>query len=66
MFVLAEAVPRLFSPEPTDALGMVAFALLGLTVNGIAARCDCEVASRSTPALSRGIYLRMCLVGLQY
>ena len=37
VFVLAEAVPRLFSPEPTNPTGMVIFALLGVTVNGIAA-----------------------------
>ena len=37
VFVLVEAVPRLFNPEPTDAAGMVVFALLGVTVNWIAA-----------------------------
>ena len=36
-FVLAEAIPRLLEPEPTDALGMVGFAVLGVAVNGIAA-----------------------------
>lgn len=37
VFVLIEAVPRLFSPEPTNPAGMVIFALLGVTINGIAA-----------------------------
>ena len=36
-FVLAEAVPRLLAPEPMNAPGMVAFALLGVAVNGLAA-----------------------------
>ncbi len=36
-FVLAEAIPRLLEPEPTDALGMVGFAVLGVAVNGVAA-----------------------------
>ena len=36
-FVLTEAIPRLLEPEPTDALGMIGFAVLGVAVNGIAA-----------------------------
>ena len=36
-FVLAEAIPRLLEPEPTNALGMVGFAVLGVAVNGVAA-----------------------------
>ncbi len=36
-FVLSEAIPRLLEPEPTDALGMVGFAVLGVAVNGVAA-----------------------------
>ncbi len=36
-FVLAEAIPRLLEPEPTDAAGMAAFAVLGVAVNGVAA-----------------------------
>lgn len=36
-FVLAEAIPRLLEPEPTDAVGMIGFAALGVAVNGVAA-----------------------------
>ena len=36
-FVMAEAIPRLFAPEPPDAAGMVLFALAGVAVNGAAA-----------------------------
>ena len=35
-FVLSAAIPRLFNPEHSDAKGMIAFALVGITVNGIA------------------------------
>ncbi|MBD1395547.1 cation transporter [Pontibacter sp. JH31] len=35
--VLWVAIPRLFDPEPVHAPGMIGFALLGVTVNGIAA-----------------------------
>jgi cobalt-zinc-cadmium efflux system protein len=35
--VLWVAIPRLFNPEPVHAPGMIGFALLGVTVNGIAA-----------------------------
>lgn len=37
IFVLTRALPRLFSPEPVDAAGMLIFALFGVTVNGLAA-----------------------------
>lgn len=37
MFILAEAVPRLLDPQPPHAPGMLAFALLGIAVNGVAA-----------------------------
>jgi cobalt-zinc-cadmium efflux system protein len=37
LFVLSEAVPRLFKPELANARGMFLFAILGVTVNGIAA-----------------------------
>lgn len=37
IFVLMRAVPRLFSPEPINAVGVLIFALFGITVNGIAA-----------------------------
>lgn len=36
-FILVEAIPRLFAPEETNATGMLALALLGILVNGIAA-----------------------------
>lgn len=35
--VVARAIPRLLNPEPTNAPGMVLFAILGILVNGIAA-----------------------------
>ena len=35
-FILSEAIPRLFSPEPTNAPGMVIFALIGIIINGLA------------------------------
>lgn len=35
--VLYEAIPRLFSPEPTDVKGMLIFAIVGIIVNGFAA-----------------------------
>lgn len=37
LFVLKEAVDRLYHPLPTNAKGMVAFAVLGIAVNGFAA-----------------------------
>jgi len=33
-FVLAEAVPRILAPQPSDAQGMVVLALIGVAVNG--------------------------------
>lgn len=36
LLVLTEAVPRLFQPEPANAPWMVVFALIGVTVNGLA------------------------------
>lgn len=36
-FVIYEAAQRLMAPEHTDALGMLAFAVLGVVVNGYAA-----------------------------
>jgi len=35
--ILAKAVPQLSNPEPTHAPGMIGLALLGITVNGVAA-----------------------------
>lgn len=32
--VLSEAIPRLIAPEPTDARGMLIFAIAGIVVNG--------------------------------
>ncbi len=37
IFVLSEAIPRLFFPQPSHAPGMVAFAVVGILVNGLAA-----------------------------
>lgn len=36
IFILTEAIPRLFNPEQTNALGMAALAVLGIVVNGAA------------------------------
>jgi len=35
-FIIANAIPRLFSPEPIDAKGMVILAVLGILINGAA------------------------------
>ncbi len=37
IYVISEAVGRLFEPEPSDADGMIIFAIIGVTVNGFAA-----------------------------
>ena len=37
IFLLSEAIPRLLRPEPTNARGMLAFALVGVAINGAAA-----------------------------
>jgi cobalt-zinc-cadmium efflux system protein len=37
IWILIEAVPRLTSPQPTNAPGMVIFAIIGILVNGLAA-----------------------------
>ena len=37
IFVLSQAIPRLFRPEPAHAGGMLVFALIGVVVNGAAA-----------------------------
>lgn len=36
LFILSEAIPRLFHPQPSYAPGMVGFAVVGIAVNGIA------------------------------
>jgi len=36
IFILSKAIPRLLSPEPTNASGMVFFAILGIIINGLA------------------------------
>lgn len=36
-FILASAIPRLISPQKTNAKGMIIFAIVGVIVNGIAA-----------------------------
>jgi cobalt-zinc-cadmium efflux system protein len=35
-FILSEAIPRILSPEPSNAKGMVIFAIVGVLVNGAA------------------------------
>lgn len=37
LFIISEAVTRIFNPEPVKALEMIPFALLGIAVNGFAA-----------------------------
>lgn len=37
IYVIYEAVQRLMAPEPSDAAGMVVFAIIGVAVNGYAA-----------------------------
>jgi cobalt-zinc-cadmium efflux system protein len=36
IYILSEAIPRLFSPQETNAKGMLILAIFGVTVNGIA------------------------------
>ncbi|MDX1600202.1 MAG: cation diffusion facilitator family transporter, partial [Anaerolineales bacterium] len=36
LLILSEAIPRLLNPEPTNALGMAAFAIVGVAANGAA------------------------------
>jgi cobalt-zinc-cadmium efflux system protein len=36
VIILTEAIPRLLNPQPTNAPGMVLFALAGIAVNGLA------------------------------
>lgn len=36
LFILSEAVPRLLNPEHSNATGMIAFAIVGVLVNGAA------------------------------
>ncbi len=36
LFILREAVPRIWNPEPADAGGMIGLAILGVIVNGAA------------------------------
>ncbi len=37
LYILSEAIPRLFHPEPANAKGMLGFAILGIVVNGLGA-----------------------------
>ena len=37
VYILLEAIPRLVNPEPTNAQGMIIFAVIGIAVNGLAA-----------------------------
>ena len=36
VYVIANAVPRIIQPEPTNGVGMVLFAIVGVAVNGLA------------------------------
>ena len=36
LYVISQAIPRVMNPEPTDAKGMIIFAVLGVAVNGLA------------------------------
>jgi cobalt-zinc-cadmium efflux system protein len=36
LYVISRAIPRVLNPEPTDAKGMILFAILGVAVNGLA------------------------------
>ena len=36
LYVISQAIPRVINPEPTDAKGMILFAVLGIAVNGLA------------------------------
>jgi cobalt-zinc-cadmium efflux system protein len=36
IYILSEAIPRLFSPQETNAIGMFWLAIFGVTVNGLA------------------------------
>lgn len=36
IYIISEAIPRLFSPQETDAKGMLLLAVLGVIVNGVA------------------------------
>jgi cobalt-zinc-cadmium efflux system protein len=37
VFIISKAIPRIFNPEPIHTQGMFYFALIGITINGIAA-----------------------------
>ena len=37
IYVIKEAIGRILAPEPTNAEGMLLFAIIGITVNGYAA-----------------------------
>ena len=37
IYVISEAIARLFDPQPSDAQGMIVFAIIGVLVNGYAA-----------------------------
>lgn len=37
LIILYNAIPWLFNPQPTNATGMIGFAILGIVVNGVAA-----------------------------
>ncbi len=37
VYILLQAIPRLVNPEPTNAQGMIIFAVVGIAVNGLAA-----------------------------
>ena len=36
VFVISQAIPRIIAPEPTNAKGMILFAVVGVLINGLA------------------------------
>ena len=36
LYIIAQAIPRILNPEPSDAQGMILFAILGIIINGLA------------------------------
>lgn len=50
VIIIYNAIPRIFSPEPTNAQGMIGIAILGIIVNGIAV-----IKSRGGKALNEQV-----------
>lgn len=52
VFVVREAIQRLLEPEPSDATGMILFAIVGVAVNGYAAWKVSHGASQNEKVIS--------------